>query len=90
MVRPAGSQLLIGKEYWGKGVATKALLNFLGDVQARPLYARVAKDNTASIRVLRKCGSQTGARTGGTPTLGVLRSRSFFSSWSRTIRQERH
>ncbi len=46
----------IGKEYWGKGVATKALSEFLGHVQARPLYARVAKHNIASIRVLEKCG----------------------------------
>ena len=46
----------IGKEYWGKGIATKALSDFLGYVMVRPLYARVAKDNIASIRVLEKCG----------------------------------
>jgi RimJ/RimL family protein N-acetyltransferase len=46
----------IGKEYWGKGVATRALSEFLGHVKVRPLYARVAKDNVASIRVLEKCG----------------------------------
>ncbi len=46
----------IGKEYWGRGVATKALSEFLGHVKARPLYARVAKHNIASIRVLEKCG----------------------------------
>jgi RimJ/RimL family protein N-acetyltransferase len=46
----------IGKEYWGKGVATQALSQFLGDVTARPLYAHVAKHNLASIRVLEKCG----------------------------------
>ncbi len=46
----------IGKEYWGKGIATKALSEFLGHVKARPLYARAAKDNIASIRVLEKCG----------------------------------
>ena len=46
----------IGKEYWGRGLATKALSDFLGYVKARPLYARVAKDNIASIRVLEKCG----------------------------------
>ena len=46
----------IGKEYWGKGVATQALSEFLGHVKARPLYARVAKHNIASIRVLEKCG----------------------------------
>ena len=46
----------IGKEYWGKGVATRALSEFLGQVNTRPLYARVAKHNVASIRVLEKSG----------------------------------
>jgi RimJ/RimL family protein N-acetyltransferase len=46
----------IGKEYWGKGIATQALSEFLGHVTARPLYAHVAKHNVASIRVLEKCG----------------------------------
>jgi RimJ/RimL family protein N-acetyltransferase len=46
----------IGKEYWGKGVATEALSEFLGHVETRPLYAHVARHNTASIRVLEKCG----------------------------------
>jgi len=46
----------IGREYWGKGIATRALSQFLGQVTARPLYAHVAKHNIASIRVLEKCG----------------------------------
>jgi len=46
----------IGKQYWGKGVATRALSEFLGHVQVRPMYARVVKDNIASLRVLEKCG----------------------------------
>jgi RimJ/RimL family protein N-acetyltransferase len=46
----------IGKNYWGKGIATRALSEFLGEVAVRPLYARVAKHNVASIRVLGKCG----------------------------------
>ncbi len=45
-----------GKPYWGKGIATQALLEFLKVVPARPLYAHVAKCNIASIRVLEKCG----------------------------------
>ena len=45
----------IGKLYWGRGVATKALKQFL-KMCSRPLYARVAKDNLASVRVLQKCG----------------------------------
>jgi RimJ/RimL family protein N-acetyltransferase len=46
----------IGKPYWGRGVATKALTEFLRQMPIRPLHARVAKDNLASLRVLQKCG----------------------------------
>lgn len=46
----------IGKQYWGKGIATEALSQFLHHLKARPLYARAATDNIASIRVLEKCG----------------------------------
>jgi RimJ/RimL family protein N-acetyltransferase len=46
----------IGREFWGKGVATRALAEFLIHETARPLYAGVAKHNVASIRVLEKCG----------------------------------
>jgi RimJ/RimL family protein N-acetyltransferase len=38
------------------GVATRGLTTFLGHVKTRPLYAHVAKDNVATIRVLQKCG----------------------------------
>ena len=46
----------IGKEYWGKGVATRALAAFLRLVTERPLHAHVVKHNVGSIRVLEKCG----------------------------------
>ena len=46
----------VGREYWVRGIATKALTAFLGHLKARPVYARAAKDNIASIRVLAKCG----------------------------------
>ena len=46
----------IGKEFWGKGIATQALLLFLGFVKTRPLYAHVAMHNIGSRRVLEKCG----------------------------------
>jgi RimJ/RimL family protein N-acetyltransferase len=46
----------LGKEYWGRGIASAALSQFLMYVKVRPLYARVAKQNIASIRVLQKCG----------------------------------
>jgi RimJ/RimL family protein N-acetyltransferase len=47
----------LGKEFWGKGIATRALSEFLAhENKARPIYARVAKDNLGSRRVLEKCG----------------------------------
>ena len=47
----------LGREYWGKGLATRALAEFLAKVNnKRPIYAQVAKDNPGSRRVLEKCG----------------------------------
>jgi RimJ/RimL family protein N-acetyltransferase len=46
----------IGKEYWGRGVATRALTAFLHHVTERPLHAHVVEHNVGSIRVLEKCG----------------------------------
>jgi RimJ/RimL family protein N-acetyltransferase len=46
----------IGKDHWGKGIATQALTRFLDALTTRPLYAYVAKHNVASLRVLEKCG----------------------------------
>ncbi|MEQ9207252.1 MAG: GNAT family N-acetyltransferase [Phycisphaerales bacterium] len=42
------------KSYWGQGVATSAVNLFLDGVVERPLYAKVAVTNIASIRVLTK------------------------------------
>ena len=55
----------IGKESWGKGVATEALARFLLIVTARPLRAHVARHNLASIRVLEKCGFRLEREEGG-------------------------
>lgn len=46
----------LGKEYWGRGIATAALSLFLQHATTRPLIAYVAKHNIASIRVLQKNG----------------------------------
>ena len=46
----------LGRSYWGRGIATKALAAFLRHVEARPLYAHVSRHNRACIRVLEKCG----------------------------------
>jgi RimJ/RimL family protein N-acetyltransferase len=45
----------IGREFWGRGVATAALAAFVAEVKERPLHAFVAKHNVGSIRVLEKC-----------------------------------
>lgn len=55
----------IGRRFWGKGVATAALSALLDLVETRPLYARVAKHNVASIRVLEKCGFEISGEDSG-------------------------
>lgn len=46
----------LGREYWGRGIATAAVAEFLGHERARPLHAFVAARNIGSIRVLEKSG----------------------------------
>lgn len=46
----------IDKQYWGKGIATKALKHFLYIETTRPIFGRVAFDNFGSQKVLEKCG----------------------------------
>lgn len=52
----------IGRQHWGKGIASEALLAFLALERTRPLYAAAAADNAASLRVLAKAGFRV---TGG-------------------------
>ena len=54
-----GRQLVgywLGKAFWGKGLATRALTELIDELGTRPLHAYVAKTNIGSIRVLEKCG----------------------------------
>ncbi len=46
----------LGKKFWGQGIATRALSEFLAQVGVRPLHAHVARHNGGSIRVLENCG----------------------------------
>jgi len=46
----------IGREYWGRGIGTAAVSQFLRFESTRPLRAHVAKHNLGSIRVLEKAG----------------------------------
>nr|WP_216618497.1 GNAT family N-acetyltransferase [Corallococcus carmarthensis] len=52
----------MGREHWGKGIATGALSEFLVLEPSRPLHAWVAIHNVGSIRVLEKCGFRTMAQ----------------------------
>ncbi len=55
----------VDRAHWGKGIATTALRALLAEVTERPLYARVAADNTGSRRVLEHCGFEVSAHTTG-------------------------
>ena len=46
----------IAREHWGRGIASAALPQLLDEIAERPLTARVAAHNAASLRVLAKCG----------------------------------
>lgn len=46
----------LGRDYWGRGIATAALRAFLQVDTRRPLRGRAAADNAASLRVMEKCG----------------------------------
>lgn len=46
----------LGREFWGRGLATEALKRLLHLVVERPIFARSATDNIGSIKVLQKCG----------------------------------
>nr|WP_025273648.1 GNAT family N-acetyltransferase [Haloglycomyces albus] len=48
----------VDRSVWGQGVATQALTRFLEILDTRPVYARAASDNAASLKVLRKAGFQ--------------------------------
>ena len=46
----------IDRNYWGRGIATKALNQFLVMEKTRPIFGRVVNDNYGSQKVLEKCG----------------------------------
>jgi len=46
----------IDQKFWGKGIATKALNEFIKGSDKRPLFGMVAYDNIGSQKVLEKCG----------------------------------
>src|SRR5262249_10616134 len=46
----------IGREFWGRGIASRALAAFLSVETERPLFAHVAEQILGSQRLLEKCG----------------------------------
>ena len=52
----------IGKEHWGRGIASAALVLYLDVERHRPLLATVVEHNAGSRRVLEKAGFQLVAR----------------------------
>ena len=46
----------IGRDFWGRGIASKALALLVDELATRPLFAYVEVHNVGSIRVLEKCG----------------------------------
>jgi RimJ/RimL family protein N-acetyltransferase len=57
----------IGKSFWGRGIATSALRQFLDVIETRPLYAHVIRHNKGSIRVLEKGGFTLSDQPGDEP-----------------------
>jgi RimJ/RimL family protein N-acetyltransferase len=46
----------LASKHWGRGVGGAALNRFLEHEKTRPLYADPVATNTASVRLLEKCG----------------------------------
>lgn len=46
----------VDRALWGQGVASAALEALLAETAERPVYARAASDNLASLRVLERAG----------------------------------
>ena len=57
----------LGREYWGRGLATAALAEFLPLVPERPVYGVVNEANAASRRVLERNGFVLAERRVGEP-----------------------
>ena len=58
----------LGREYWGRGLATASLAEFLPLVGERPVYGVVNEANVASRRVLERNGFTLVDRRPGEPS----------------------
>jgi ribosomal-protein-alanine N-acetyltransferase len=63
----------VERELWGRGVAGEALRLLLAELGERPLWARVARSNGASRRVLERAGfAMVATERVLAPRLGVM------------------
>jgi RimJ/RimL family protein N-acetyltransferase len=46
----------LGRDYWGRGVGSRAVRLFLDELTIRPMYADPVEGNTGSVRLLEKLG----------------------------------
>jgi RimJ/RimL family protein N-acetyltransferase len=46
----------LGRAYWNRGIGTRSMFKFLELETIRPLYADAFPANTASVRLLERCG----------------------------------
>lgn len=60
----------LGRAYWGRGIATLAVRQFIVLLPDRRLYGRAASTNPGSIRVLEKCGFKIVRRDRGVSATG--------------------
>jgi RimJ/RimL family protein N-acetyltransferase len=69
----------IGREHWGKGIATQALQLLLPQLKERPVFGYTAEHNIGSMRVLEKCGFVRAGESKGVLNVdGVLVTEIFF------------
>ncbi len=62
----------VRRDMWGRGLATAALAELLGEVTVRPVWARAAADNAGSRKVLEHNGFvQVGEETGYAESRGT-------------------
>ena len=71
----------LGREFWGRGLATHALNRMLQPVVDRPIFARAATDNIGSIRVLQKCGFKIIGKTKISPMAEAKTRKNTFFAW---------
>src|SRR5438045_6498741 len=59
---PHGGDIVVtywlGREFWGRGLATQAVNRMLQRVVDRPMLGRAAAGNFGAVRVLQRCGCE--------------------------------